>query len=183
MIGLAFPRGEGGQKKLMRGSFTDSVCFSLLLAGLWCSRHSHCLCGVGHDLTPASNVCTSVSVCVYMYVGEMYALVCVCKCMCVYVYAGACVCVWGEWRAACLCLVWLGFTRPLGSSELDSLTAWTGRREQEREGKRRRRGAKKRGGGTLRARRAWAHMHTHTHAYTLTHVKSIYMPPGTEMGL
>lgn len=154
MIGLAFPRGKEGQKKLMRGSFTDSVCFSLLLVGLWCSRHSHCLCGVGHDLTPVSNVCTSV--CVYMYVDVISVLACMCTS--VYVF----VCVGGEWRAACLCLVWLGFTRPFGSRELDSLTAWTGRRERETEGKRRR-GDKKRGGGILRARHAWAHTHIHMH--------------------
>lgn len=43
-----------------------------------------------------------------------------------------CVRVRGEWRAACPCLVWLSFTRPLGSGELDSLTAWMGRREPGR---------------------------------------------------
>lgn len=80
-------------------------------------------------------------------------------------FAYVCVYVWGEWRAACPCLVWLSFTRPLGSRELDSLTAWTGRREREREGerRRRRRGGKKRGGGTLRARRAWLNTRARTH--------------------
>lgn len=53
---------------------------------------------------------------------------------CTSVHVWMCECVWGEWRAACPCLVWRGFTRPLGSGELDSLTAWTGRREREREG-------------------------------------------------
>lgn len=129
----------------MRGSFTDSVGFSLLLAVIWCSRHFLYLCGLGHDVTLATDVCARASVCVCrnMYVDVFLSL-----------YAHVCVSVWGEWRAACPCLVWLSFTRPLGSRELDSLTAWTGRREPEREGKRGRRGGKKRGGGTLRARHA-----------------------------
>lgn len=70
----------------MRGSFTDSVCFSVLLAGLWCSRHWHCLCGVGHDLTPATKVC--VCMCVYVHAcghvcGCIFGLVRLCMCGCV----------------------------------------------------------------------------------------------------
>lgn len=107
----------------MRGSFTDSVCFSLLLAGIWRGCHSRCLCGVGHDLTSAPNVCVDTCIC---------ACACGHVCGCtfahlLYIFA----CASGEWRAACPCLVWLGFTRPLGNRKLDSLTAWMGRRERE----------------------------------------------------
>lgn len=116
-----------------------------------------------------------VNVCADMYVD-------------VFFFAYACVYVWGEWRAACPCLVWLSFTRPLGSRELDSLTAWTGRREREREGerRRRRRGGKKRGGGTLRARRAWLNTRarTHTHRqHTYAHTGAAYMSPGSKLGV
>lgn len=66
----------------MRGSFTDSVCFSLLLVGLWFSRHSHCLCGVGHDLTPATNVCVyeRACMCVDTYLNVIFERVCVWMC-------------------------------------------------------------------------------------------------------
>lgn len=147
----------------MRGSFTDSVCFSVPLAGIWRGCHSHCLCGVGRDLTPAPNARVNAWICACAR-GH------VCGCTFVhllYIFA----CVRGEWRAACPCLVWLGFIRPLGNRTLDSLTAWMGRREGE-ERKRRRRGGKKRGGGTVRGQ---AHLWAHTYIHQQQHAQRGYL--------
>lgn len=77
--------------------------------------------GTRPDARSRVRVLTRTYVCVYAC-GH------VCEGTCAYLlYIFACVC--GEWRAACPCLVWLGFTRPLGNRKLDSLTAWMGRRE------------------------------------------------------
>lgn len=120
----------------MRGSFTDSVGFSLLLAALWCSRHFRYLCGLGHDSTLAANVCAGARV-----------RVCVRTCM----WMCACVCVCGGRVAGCLLVFSLAGLHTAAwqrrAGQLNSLDgekrARQGREEEER--------GKKRGGGALRA--------------------------------
>lgn len=147
----------------MRGSFTDSVSFSPLLVALWCSRHFHHLCGLGHGLTLAANMCARalahthecvrkrVYGCVHACVGR------VAGCLLVFSLAEFHTAAWQQ-RAGQL-------------NSLDGEKRARQRREEEERGK-------KRGGGTLRAWRARAHTPAHQHTLRL-----FACPPGTKVRL